>query len=148
MIKNCSYQEKILKAINDGIDAENRLPILTKNVQTHVTFQIYVRMVDLHQYYYRRLAKIFFMTKGVLMWDALFYALIQDRRYMHFFDLKKHEWFTQERHIVLHLLNTSLTLVLHFTLGASWGYTCEIEKLKTNVPPLENIPIPNKTMAT
>lgn len=29
-----------------------------------------------------------------------------------------------------------LTFVLHFTLGASWGYICEIKKLKINVPPL------------
>lgn len=32
--------------------------------------------------------------------------------------------------------DVALTLVLHFTLGASCGYTCEIWKLNINVPPL------------
>jgi len=47
-----AYQKQILKAINDGVDTKNGLPILTENIQTDITLQIYVWMVYLHQYYF------------------------------------------------------------------------------------------------
>jgi hypothetical protein len=44
-----AYQKKILKAINDGVDTKDRLPIFTENIQTDIALQIYIRMIYLDQ---------------------------------------------------------------------------------------------------
>lgn len=40
-------QKEILESVDDGVDGEDRLPILAKNVETHVTLQVYVGVVNL-----------------------------------------------------------------------------------------------------
>uniref|UniRef100_A0A0A9B8K8 Uncharacterized protein n=1 Tax=Arundo donax TaxID=35708 RepID=A0A0A9B8K8_ARUDO len=40
-------RKKEIQAINNSVDVENRLPILTENVQTNISFQINIWMVHL-----------------------------------------------------------------------------------------------------
>ena len=37
-----AYQEEELKAIDDGVDGQHGLPVLTQNVQAHIALQVYV----------------------------------------------------------------------------------------------------------
>ena len=39
-------QEKVLKTVDDGVDGENRLPVLPEDVETHVALQVNVRVID------------------------------------------------------------------------------------------------------
>ena len=51
------------KAENDRVDAQNRLPVGTKNVQAHIAFCVNVRMVD------RRVTVDLGSLVGVGEWD-------------------------------------------------------------------------------
>lgn len=43
---NYAYQEEILQTIDDGVDREHRLPILSQDIEAHVTVQINVGMIN------------------------------------------------------------------------------------------------------
>lgn len=41
------FQEQVLQANHDGIQVEDRFPVFTKDVQTHVALEIDIRVVNL-----------------------------------------------------------------------------------------------------
>ena len=52
-------EEEVLQSVNDGIDGQNRLPILAEDVQANVSFEINVWVVDLRlTLHFRRLVRI------------------------------------------------------------------------------------------
>ncbi len=44
------YQEKVLKTIQNRVDTKHRVPVLPKNVQTHIALQIYVWVINLQMH--------------------------------------------------------------------------------------------------
>lgn len=47
-----THREKKIQAIHNGVDIQDRLPILTQNVQAHIPLQVNIRMVNLTCYQY------------------------------------------------------------------------------------------------
>ena len=42
-----SYQEEILKSVNNSIDCENGFPIFSENIETNVSFKIDIWVINL-----------------------------------------------------------------------------------------------------
>ena len=42
-----AYQEEVLEAVNDGVDAEDGLPVLPQNVEANIAVQVNIWMKDL-----------------------------------------------------------------------------------------------------
>jgi excinuclease UvrABC helicase subunit UvrB len=52
-----THQEKKVQAVHNGVDIQDRLPILTQNVQAHIPLQVNIWMVNLTCYQYKILVK-------------------------------------------------------------------------------------------
>ena len=73
-----TLQATYLQSNNNSIQVQHRLPILPENIQTHIPFQIYVRMVDLLRAFYFRwvMRKVLINGEVKLERTAFVHALI------------------------------------------------------------------------